>query len=264
MDITLKMVLHILSTSISLKPNASDADILTELKKVHPELIKYNIIDHLGSDLIYVLEKLVKGGYVKIHEGTPAKYNITLDGTDLNNAYTQMATSAVGLFNDREIIITAEWYIDTQGKSNITWLVYTHLKILWDNNNRADNIASQMEQTDRFTIYFLPDDPKHILVKRNPNFVLNENIKATNTSVQELNIFLKKTNKWMVVIVAITGSFIAGQFLLLLALSPKDPSKQLEQITQSQDSMKESLQGLDSSISKIVKDSLHAPSPPHK
>ena len=257
MDITLEMVLKILSTSIPLKPSATDGQILTELKKLHPELIKNNLIDHLGSDLISVLEKLVKEGYVKIHEGTPAKYNITRDGEELNNAYTNMITKGVGNFNDRQIIKKAEWFIETQGKSNITWLVYTYFKIPNDANNLADNIACQMEQTDRFSIYFLPSVQDQILVKRNPNFGLNENIKATNKS-------LRRTNKRMMIIAAITGFFIFAQFFKDILSGQRVPYKQLEQITQSQDSMKESLQGLDSSISKIVKDSLHAPSPPHK
>ncbi|HUZ59858.1 MAG TPA: hypothetical protein VMU83_13870 [Hanamia sp.] len=257
--ISLEMVLKLLSTNFSLLPSATDGEILTQIKNLYPELVKESLINKYGSDLIKVLETLVKGGYVKIHDGVPARYSITNLGEELNNQYIQLESSEVGLFDDKEIINAAEWYIDTQGKSNITWLVYTHFKVLRDNNNRADNIATQMEQTDKFVIYFLPNDPHNILVKKNPNYELNENIKATNISVQNLNDKLKTFNKWTVIIAALTGIFIAGQFVLLLILSPKDSYKQIEKIVRSQESLKQSLQGIDSSISRVLEDSLYAP-----
>lgn len=84
-------------------------------------------------------------------------------------------------------------------------------------------------------------DGKYIGIRRddgnydmllNPNYELNESIKATNASAQILNASLKKSNKRMLIIAAITGFFIAGQFLLLPILSPKDPYMQLEKIRQ--------------------------------
>lgn len=254
--ISIEMVLKLLSTNFKLRPSATDGEILTEIKNVHPQLIKQSLINKYGSDLINVLETLARGGYVKIDYGVPARYSITTQGEELNNAYIQLESSQVGLFDDKEIINAAEWYIDTQGKSNITWLVYSHFKVLRDNNNRAVNIATQMEQTDKFIIYFLPNDPNHILVKRNPNYELNKNIKATNTSVQNLNDKLKIFNKWNVIIAALTGIFIAGQFVLSLTSSPKDSYKQLEQIVRSQESLRQSSHRIDTPISKAVKDSL--------
>src|ERR1017187_9463999 len=99
-------------------------------------------------------------------------------------------------------------------------------------------------------------------ISKNPNYELNENIKATNISTQNLNVSLKKSNKIMAIIAALTGLFIAAQFLLLLIISPKDPYKLLNKIVLQLDSLKQIHREIDSSISKAVRDSLYAS--PHR
>jgi len=163
---------------------------------------------------------------------------------------------------DDEIIEEAKKYIKEQGKANITWLL-KHLKEEGklqesdNDNNRADNLACQMEATDFYIIYFLPQDPNQILVKRNPNFGLNENIKATNLSSQSLNTSLKRTNTKMWIIAAITGAFIASQFLRDIFSDRKPTYIQSEQIKQDLDSLNQSLHGIDSSISRAVYGYVH-------
>jgi hypothetical protein len=49
-------------------------------------------------------------------------------------------------------------------------------------------------------------------VKKNPSYDLDQNIKATNVSVQQLNGLLRTTNTWAVIIAATTGLFIAMTF----------------------------------------------------
>ncbi len=161
---------------------------------------------------------------------------------------------------DEEIIEEAKVYIDTQGKANITWLLGDlkrrgKIEDNDNNNNRADNIACQMERTNVYVIYFLPTDLDQILVKRNPNFELNENIKKTNVSVQNLNDRLVTFNKRTILVAAFTGIFIAGSFFKNDGPKLQPTNKLLEQIVISQDSIKQYQKGIDSSL-MIMADSI--------
>jgi hypothetical protein len=106
------------------------------------------------------------------------------------------------------------------------------------------------------------DNDDHI--KINPAYILNQNIIATNTSVQttnssivELNKTLKTTNILALTIAAITGIFIAYS-------ACKNDNKDLQLLNiklnrqeQILDSMLKSQMGTDSSIRKAIKDSLY-------
>ncbi len=155
---------------------------------------------------------------------------------------------------DYLIIQEAITYIEGEGRVNITSLLET-LKVNNSDNVRADKIACQMEKMGIYTIYWLPNDPKSILLKRNPNFELNENIKETNVSVQNLNNKLVTFNKLTILIAAFTGIFIAGSFFKDDAPNLQPTNKLLEQIVLSQDSIKQYQKGIDSSL-KMMADSI--------
>lgn len=93
----------------------------------------------------------------------------------------------------------------------------------------------------------------HVL--KNPNYELNENIKATNISIQNLNSFLKKTNILAVIIAGLTGFFIAMQFFKADAIDLQPIHKQLTLQAQILNSIEQSQKGIDSSLS-IMADSI--------
>ena len=95
--------------------------------------------------------------------------------------------------SDEDIIQKAIWYIETKGKANLTHILANDFSYEDSLNNRADNIASQMEYTGKYVIYSLSNygTTHHILVKRNPNYELNERLKDTYKSNRDLNTSTK-------------------------------------------------------------------------
>jgi hypothetical protein len=102
----LDLVLDFLANNFKAKPWITDGVLYTELVALHPELG----IDEFGSDLIRILEKLIKDGNVDFHdthfptdagvfgpqENILRRYKITFDGKLLseNGGYQQVLKSS--------------------------------------------------------------------------------------------------------------------------------------------------------------------------
>lgn len=87
----------------------------------------------------------------------------------------------------------------------------------------------------------------------NSIIITNESLRTTNDSITKLNDVLKKTNRWSVIIAAITGVFIGMQFLTSILPKPKEKYILLEQKAQLLDSLLQTQKRLDSSLEIIVK-----------
>jgi hypothetical protein len=79
------IVLKFLANNIEAKPSITDGTLFSLLTKKHPELENQ---EDFGSDLLRILNKLAKEGYVDFEDTVPPtirKYYITFDGKVLND-----------------------------------------------------------------------------------------------------------------------------------------------------------------------------------
>jgi hypothetical protein len=76
-----------------------------------------------------------------------------------------------------------------------------------------EKVVGTMVRSGEFVFYERKKEHGYdYMIHRNPSFDLNENLKATNLSVQSLNLLFKITNAITVLIAAVTCFYIASQF----------------------------------------------------
>ena len=74
------LVLRFLGNRVEAKPHITDGDLFSALRKLYPVLERQN---DFGSDLLRILNKLIKEGYVDFEDTEPLaarRYFITFDG----------------------------------------------------------------------------------------------------------------------------------------------------------------------------------------
>ena len=142
--------------------------------------------------------------------------------------------------------------IENEGAASSGWAIRDY----FGKDHRAaeheiEKISSSITSTGEF-IRSRDFSKMDYYISRNPNFLLNENMKSTNNSIQRLNGLLRTTNILTVALAAITGVFIGIDVFNHSSTSLKPIILQIEQLNRTQDSLLRVQKSIDKTLRLIA------------